>query len=212
MDTEPHDISLEPPFRINSDLYTSEELQKLREFFMADNYDSFTIRSSPRDGYKKFESLPVSNKSAEYQDLISKTVSQLLYECHPLLRRRNIIARFVPKISEDQKEKEISPGAECLDAEVDGEKIYWIRVSLENVNEMDDENLIPNLAFRVLHEIAETDYYLKSLRDTQDPKDDPNSAEYPYSEDEEITNRRVLKILKQFYPEANFIDIDYKDL
>lgn len=180
---------------------------------MSDNYPSFTLPVESRDGVKKFEKLPINRKNLdlEYLGLITKTVPLLLQECHPLLRRRDMIARFVSKISECQGEKEILAAADCLDVEVGGKKMYWIRTSLEDIGELDDDNLAPNLVFRVLHEITESDYYLRSPQNTEDPKGDLNSNEYYYTEDEEMANRRSIKIIKQFYPDVHFRNIKYGD-
>lgn len=212
MDTEPPGIFNNIPFHVDVSKYSPAELEILRSFFMDSNFPSFTLRISQRDSAMRFENFPIAEKNEEFQDVMQKSVQDLMAECHPLLKRRGIVVRFVSNINETLQGKVFSPGAECLDAEVDGEKMYWIRALKGDINEFDDENIIPTLVFRVLHEIAETDYYLKSPEGTIDPITDPNSPEYLFFEDEEIVNRRVFRILKKYYPEVHFPDIDYQDL
>lgn len=209
METNSNDLPPQP-FHVEYSNYSNDDISKIKKFMEEDTHTSFSIPRGPRDGKFIVEIPPDLPRAEEFKHLMLSEIPDEMQSCHPLLRRRDIFVRFVSRLEEQQQgSKPIGADCDCLDAEENGKVKYYIRIALSKLRDVQGDNLIANLVGKIVHEIAETDYYLKSQDGSEDSKALFGKKDYNFSEDEEVANRRVIRVLKRKYPDAEWIGIDY---
>lgn len=188
--------------------YTVYEALEIKKFMEGTDHPQFSILRGKRNGKFVMEIPPVP-EAADIQDLLETELPDELQSVHPTLQRRDIFVRFVPKLKEETKGgKEFETFGDALDYREGNEKKLYVRISEEGLKDMDGDNRIVNIAGIVVHEIAEIDYYLKTPNAPKDSKA-VNSEGYQYTEDEEIANRRALRVIKRKFPQVEYKDIKY---
>lgn len=197
------------PFHVDVANYTSQEAEALQRFMEGD-YQSFELPHGPRDGIFRIETPPLP-EAKEIQETIMASVLDELKSCHPLLKRRDKFVRFVSTLVEKEDlEGKFQVGGDMLYIEPRQGKIkYYLRIALDELEGMDSEDLVANVTGIILHELAETDYFLKSPVGTENKKDNLGTDDYYQEEDEVIANRRTIRALKSKYPQAGFTEVKY---
>lgn len=196
------------PFHVEFRDYTNSELLLIRKFMEEDTYPSFSIPRGSRDG-KFVVEMPSVPEADDFKDLMLSEIPDEIQSCHPLLRRRDIFVRFVSDLREQQGVKSTGTGCDVLDVSENGKIKYYIRVGMSSLFDTHGDDLVANLAGKIVHEIAETDYYLKSQEGLEDSKALLGHKEYNFTEDEEVANRRALRVLKRKYPKTEWIGVHY---
>ena len=208
METHTNDLLIQP-FHVEHFNYTDKDAEEIKRFMEGDDYPSFSISRGPRDG-KFVVEIPNIPEAEKFRDLMLLEVPDEIQSCHPLLKRRDIFVRFVSSLEEQQDGKSIGTNCDILDARENGKVKYYIRVALSELQDLHGDDMVANLVGMIVHEIAETDYYLKSPDESEDPKDLLNKEGYSFTEDEEVANRRALRVLKRRYPNAKWVGLDYQ--
>lgn len=194
------------PYHVELSEYTPDDILAIEDF-LTERFLSFELPHSPRDGSFIVE-IPNIEGENEFKRVVLAILPNELRSCHPLLRRRNVTVRFVSRLEEknDPSGKKDSYG-DCLVLTTGKAKTeYLVRVVL---NLADDESAIAAMVGIILHEIAETDYYLKSPRGTTDSNELLGTSGYFYTEDEEVANRRTIRAIHKIYPQAEWMDVVY---
>lgn len=187
------------------------ELEAIGQFMESD-YPSFELPRGPRDGVFRIE-VPKISESKEIIKLIQELVPDELQSCHPLLRRRNIFVRFVPElIVRNASGGNTRTYGDMIGVITSrGETKYYLRVTLNDLKRRRGDDLVANAIYKILHEIAETDYFLKSPLGTKDRKENFGTKEYFLEEDEAIANRRAVRALKRKFPDVKFTKVSYPE-
>jgi len=197
------------PFCINFQEYSEADSKEIKRFMEETEYPHFTMPRGSRDG-KFVVEMPNIPEAQNFKDLMLTEMPEEIQSCHPLLRRRDIFIRFVSELEEPQEDgSSIGTNCDILDVREDGKIKYYIRIALDNLNDVNGDDMVSNLVGMIAHEIAETDYYLKSGKHIEDSKELLGTDQYSYTEDEEIANRRSLRVLKRKYPDAKWIGVQY---
>lgn len=197
-----------PPYKYNSRDYTSIDLDVLNEFMHAEF--PHVSHGGPRDKGIVVENPPANICSPEEWEKIIKTILPPEWDSlEPRLRRScKIIVRFVDKLCDNKKD--IRFLGNSLDVKVNGKDENWIRLATKNLdgNILDKESI----AFMLMHELAESDFWAKTKKDDKtaniSKEDDENALISPHKYinllDEKIANRRALRAIIRMWPDLTW--------
>ena len=196
----------EIPYRFDGK-YTPEELDRLTKF-MHEDFPHATY------GGGRFKEVIIENPPEEICDpekwkIILDNVFLPEWENFDLgLKRRvKIIIRFIDKIY-DYQEGTASGG----NITAKGDEI-WVRVNYKDSNNQNKEEAV--LAFILMHELAENDFWHKTHSDDNEAHIEPSEEinlfksqgqSYRHLLDEKIANRRALRAIKRMWPNANWVN------
>jgi hypothetical protein len=196
------------PYHTEYGNYTYEDAKQIKKFMEEDIFPSFSIPRGPRDG-KFVVEIPGIPEAEKFKHLVLSEIPDEIQSCHPLLRRRDIFVRFVSSLEEQRGGESIGTNADILDARENGKVKYYIRIAFSELQDLKGDNMVANLVGIIVHEIAETDYYLKSTDGLEDSKALLGTEGYGFTEDEEVSNRRAIRVLKRKYPDVGWNNLDY---
>jgi hypothetical protein len=198
------ELSQQQPFHSEASRYTLEDNLQI-EKFLGQEYPSFSLPRGPRDGLFKVE-IPNFPDADKMKTDILATIPEELQSCHPLLRRRDITVRFVSALKENGTGESVTDGDILELTNKNSEVSYLIRLVID---QSDKESTCAQIVAGIVHEIAETDYYLKSPKGTEDSTQLLGTPEYSLTEDEEVANRWAIRAIRRIYPDAHFEDLEY---
>jgi len=196
-----------PPYHAESGKYTKREIYGLVAF-AEEEFPHFYLPKGFRDSTFKIE-IPNVSWSGRFTYAALSVLPDELQSCHPRLKRTNVVVRFVQEL-EERQDFEGKKGAAAVINEIsikNEKKLYLIRVVPEDTGN-DDERVSTTL-FRIIHEIAEEDYFLKSPKGTRDLMKFIGTPDYEYTEDEEVANRRAFRAVKKIYPTLEWRTASY---
>lgn len=179
--------------------YTRDEYMTF-EKFMSENFEGVVLKMKG-EGMIKIEYPPSSIVSHQEWDNILEVV--LLTETatfHPRLRRKKITVRFVDKLFDPTNTKE-SCGT-CFSMP----KEEWVMIPLLNSSKCCSDT--ENIMFTIIHELAESDFWEKTLKYDEEAKEADlrthdlfgNEQRYRNLLDEKIANRRAFRACQRYWP------------
>jgi len=200
--------SAESVYHISGKNYTKKEIIEI-----------FTWGNQPIDGYHLQDRQGLLIVENPPEDICSisvwhnylETVLRPEWESlHPILRRSNIVIRFVDQLIDNKEQIEI--GGDFNWFQVNGKKIHLMRLSLNPKGKRID---VENLLFKLIHELAEEDFWQKTTKGELVDLEEANKSDaallrrkdYPLIIDEAIANRRAVRALRKIWPIINGKDL-----
>lgn len=197
------------PYHVEHTAYTPEEAMTIKSFMEDPAVDTFVLPRSIRDGKFLIENLPFP-EAGEFKSLVLQELPDELDSCHPKLRRRDFYVRFVNNLSEfDLSGKDVRTHCDVLEVEEAGKYKHYIRIDLDSLQNLHGDDLIATVLSMIVHELAEEDYYMKSIEKIEDSKALLGKDGYSLTEDEEVANRRAVRLLRRIYPNAELTNVKY---
>lgn len=195
--------------------FLNNDIGDIKRFMEGGNYPKFSVKRGKRDGIFSME-VPPFPEASSVIELLQAELPEELQALDLRFKRMDIFVRFVPKLEVEKVGGEkVSVIANYMDVFDLNKRKLWIQLSTERFKEMPKDDRIVNIVAAVVHEIAEKDYYLKTPNAPKDSDLLLGTKQYAFTEDEEIANRRALRVLKRRYPNVNLGDVQYpidKDL
>ena len=197
----------EVPYRFDG-RYTESERAQLREF-MHEDFPHITYeRGRGKEIIIEYPPAEIC-EPAEWKKILDTVLLPELQTFHPSLRQTKTIIRFTDKLY-DYQNKVDAGGNDIFMKNED-----WVRV---NYKASSGKNLnLQNCTLILMHELTEGDFWQKTLPDDEDAHSGQASdidifkkedQTYRNLLDEKIANRRALRAVRRYWPNANWTNPD----
>ena len=194
----------EAPYRFGG-RYTKDELDQLQRF-MHEDFSHLTYGGG-RHKEITIEYPPAEIcKPAEWKEILDTVLLPELQVLHPSLQQKKIIIRFTDKLYDYQNGVHSGGNGRRMNDE------EWIRVPYKNSSGKNLRSVF-DCTLTLMHELIEADFWEKTLPIDKEAHSNQvgdlnvfKSEDDTYRNllDEKIANRRALRAIKRYWPNANW--------
>lgn len=199
-----------PVFHIDWKKYSVDDAESLLQFCLAE-YPSKYFRCDWWQIKKNIRlEIPRGCKTDKFASAVAQMMIEAMMSCQIQLKKRNWYIRFVPKLIDENTGDGVEYAlADTTDLKLaNGKTIYVIRVSMSELNLDDGDSLIANVAFRILHEIFEKNYWETGNNKSEKERSIPTDLHYDQAEHEDYANQRAFEVIKKHFPNSHHTQKD----
>lgn len=186
-----------------ADQFTNQKISEIKRFMEGDG-NFIEVQTRPRDGRWKIE-IPNHTGGEQWIETVNKLIPAALEECHPVLRRKDVVVRFVPRIivrDPMDGNRPHSARARIMHVDVHGIDKYWMRISESEIEYAEKQLHAPDwtisTAAVLLHEFFEQDYSIKSKElSLKTESKSISDSDYNEAEHEAIATERAIAHIKR---------------